>query len=459
MRRPPGQKQLELIPRSKNPLVVIDPNHRLVRLTEALDWLELEAKGEEIRRQKLKSRAGRPPNLRANLGAVIFMSVNRVTYREAEDQIRHYAPARYLCGLTESQWTPDFTTIHDFVTQMGPEGLSELNALAVKMAVDAGFGDPGMLVADTTAQEGSVSYPTEVGLLASFFRSATRLAKGSGQALKAAFKGVEGRVERAVKHLRAYRLFAKNRDERIALTTKALSIAKTVRSKLETALNQTARGRVTKTRKSARHRLRSLLSVMQQLAPQIEYWLETGRVAKGKIVSLTMPLLRSIPRGKVGKDVEFGIKWGLQRIGGGFVLGQADASRGNFSDQKHVREALAWHVELFEQPPTAFAYDRGGFCPRNNGHLQELGVRHNGIAPHGKQKWLVDGAQKEKLVKERARIEGDIGSIKSQRYGFNRPAARSERMMITCGHRAMLGYNLNKFLRLQARAHGVELIG
>ena len=33
---------------------------------------------------------------------------------------------------------------------------------------------------------------------------------------------------------------------------------------------------------------------------------------------------------------------------------------------------------------------------------------------------------------------------------FTRPAARSEEMMVACGHRAMLGYNLNKLLRYQA---------
>ena len=70
-----------------------------------------------------------------------------------------------------------------------------------------------------------------------------------------------------------------------------------------------------------------------------------------------------------------------------------------------------------------------------------------------------DGKHKEKLVNERARIEGDIGSIKGQRYGFNRPAARSEKMMIACGHRAMLGYNLNKLIRMHALRAGLPITG
>ena len=59
---------------------------------------------------------------------------------------------------------------------------------------------------------------------------------------------------------------------------------------------------------------------------------------------------------------------------------------------------------------------------------------------------------KERLVNERAQVEGSIGAIKSRRYGFNRPAARSIDMMGACGQRAALGLNLNKLVR--ARGQG-----
>ena len=109
-----GRRQGELFPRSKRPTVEIDPQHPVVRMADTLDWDELEEQVEKIRRKKLKNAAGRPPQLRALIGAVLLMATRRMTYRDAEDQIRRYAPARYLCGLTESDWTPDFTTIQDF---------------------------------------------------------------------------------------------------------------------------------------------------------------------------------------------------------------------------------------------------------------------------------------------------------------------------------------------------------
>ncbi len=152
-RRRRGNRQAELFRRSTRPVIAIEENHRLVRLTDELDWTELELLVEEIRRSKLKSEAGRPPHLRGLIGAVVLRATHRMSYRETEDQIRHYAPARYLCGLTETEWTPDANTIADFEQLMGEDGMKRLNEYVVKEAVDHGLADERVLVADTTAQE------------------------------------------------------------------------------------------------------------------------------------------------------------------------------------------------------------------------------------------------------------------------------------------------------------------
>ena len=163
-----GSTQKELFGLSRRPLISVDPKHELVRLTDELDWTKLEETAHKIRRSKLKSAAGRPPKLRPLIGAIILMAVRRVTYREAEDLIRHYGPGRYLCGLTETDWTPDFTTIHDFAVLMGEDGIRSLNEEVVKQAVVEGLADPKMLVADTTAQEASIPWPNEMGLMGAF---------------------------------------------------------------------------------------------------------------------------------------------------------------------------------------------------------------------------------------------------------------------------------------------------
>ena len=150
-RRKLGNRQPELFARSTKPVIALEMNHRLVRLTHELDWTELEEVVEEIRARKLKNAAGRPPHLRALIGAVVFRATRRITYRETEDQIRHYAPARYLCGLTETEWSPDANTIQDFEELLGEDGMKRLNEYVVTEAVEERLADPKLLVADTTA--------------------------------------------------------------------------------------------------------------------------------------------------------------------------------------------------------------------------------------------------------------------------------------------------------------------
>jgi hypothetical protein len=66
---------------------------------------------------------------------------------------------------------------------------------------------------------------------------------------------------------------------------------------------------------------------------------------------------------------------------------------------------------------------------------------------------------KEKLVSEWAQVEGGIGAVKSSRYNFHRPRARSVRMMGACGQLAVMGFNLNKLDRGLAARKEVEVVG
>ena len=88
-KKPGGRsRQPDLIERSKRPTIPIAPNHRLVVLTDETDWTELEERVDEIRMSKLKNAAGRPPHLRALIGALLLKATRDMTWREAEDLIR-----------------------------------------------------------------------------------------------------------------------------------------------------------------------------------------------------------------------------------------------------------------------------------------------------------------------------------------------------------------------------------
>ena len=81
-RRRQRSRQADLFPRSRRPVIAIEENHRLVQMTDEIDWTELQELVESIRRSKLKSEAGRPPRLRALTGALVFRATRTMTLRE-----------------------------------------------------------------------------------------------------------------------------------------------------------------------------------------------------------------------------------------------------------------------------------------------------------------------------------------------------------------------------------------
>jgi hypothetical protein len=120
---------------------------------------------------------------------------------------------------------------------------------------------------------------------------------------------------------------------------------------------------------------------------------------------------------------------------------------GTSATSAQIPAAVRQHRDFFKKPPRAYGYDRGGWSQENVRAIRQEGVREVGLAPRGQAKWPVEGRSKERLVNERAQVEGSIGAIKNSRYGFNRPRARSVAMMGFCGQRAAFGYNINKVVR------------
>lgn len=459
-----GSRQPELFPRSRvTKPIGIEKNHRLVILTDETDWTELEERAETIRMSKVKNAAGRPPHMRVNLGAMMLKATRDMTWREVEDQIRYYAPARYLCGLTETDWTPDFTTLHDFAVLMGEDGVKLINEYVVGWAVEEKLADPSVVVGDTTAQEAAIPHPNEMGLMAAFVTSVLAASKRAGKVFEEFASKVAKQVKQAKEKVRHYRLFARDKSKAVKnrLVAEMTNVIEAINEQLGRAVNlaQKTSSRVTKYGLVAREKLVRLQQTMAKLVPQIRYWLKTGFVATDKIISLHIPELYSIVRGKAGKKVEFGLNWGITRLRGGFLLARLAVNRRELQDTYYVVEAVKDHIALFGKAPRAYAYDRGGYSAKNVKTVKKLGVKEVGLAPRGRAEWAVSPSMKERLVSERAQVEGGIGAVKSSRYNFHRPRARSVRMMGAYGQLAVMGFNLNKLVRGLAARKEVEVVG
>lgn len=434
--------QLSLLGQSETTEVYLRKNHELVHITDLLDWDKLILIAMNARSAKVKKETGCQPKYRELLGAVVLMALKKFDYRMAEDMIAHYAPARYLCNLMDSTWQPDHVTIFDFTKMLGAEGMETINQEVLTLAKDIGFLDPKQLMSDTTAQEAKIPYPTEVGLMSGFVNKVKKHLKKAGKA----FVKVKTKIKEVVKKVkglaRNYHLFCKDKDSKVKVSKKIYHQIKDIQKELD----QVFQNFNPKASKSTQE-LKRLWEVMTTLLPQIKKFIDTGFVANKKIIHLQMSDLYSIVRGKAGKRTEFGLKWGISRLGGGFVSGFLINGGEHCSDIKFCKQAVKEHLRTFGEVPEIYGFDRGGYSKGNIKALKKMGIKHVGVAPKGKAEWSISKTKQKTAKRERAQVEGSIGTVKSQSYGFNKPNARSIVAMESCGHRSILGFNLRKLVK------------
>lgn len=97
--------------------------------------------------------------------------------------------------------------------------------------------------------------------------------------------------------------------------------------------------------------------------------------------------------------------------------------------------------------PELFVYDRGGHAQPTLKRLAQEGIRKIGIQPKGKGEWLVAGEDRESVKSERGKMEGSISTLKTEKYGFNKPKERKWEVLQGSGQGSMLSLNLNKLMR------------
>ena len=440
-------QQMKLFGSSRKAIpLIIDPEHPMVRLSEVLDWEALVGIAEKRREQVITSPAGAKPHLRANVGAVVVRVMKSCDLRSAEDLIRNYLPARYLCDLHESDWTPDFRTLSDFEIMLGEEGLNAINVHVLGKAKENKFLDVKGLCSDTTAQEAKIPHPNEVGLMNSLAKSMGNAMEILGRKAGAVKRRIVEKIVTIKKLVRKYRLFAKTKAMRQEVSRKLLKMTTDLSQKIGECLKG-MEGKIREGLKgherSAFDRLGDLRDLFGKLGPQIAYYLRTGRVAKDKIVSLFLAEVRSIVRGKAGRKVEFGIKWGVNQIRGGYIsLFRMEGKKG---EADWMMAGVEHHRRLFGVVPTEFGYDRGGWSGEHMDSIEEMGVKRVAVSPKGKAPWRVSDRCKERMVNERAQVEGKIGTIKH--YGLNKPEAKTTPGMYRSARRAELRFNLTRFLK------------
>src|SRR5687768_3284040 len=431
--------------------VEVLPTHPLLLLKQALPW---EAITEAMTRhwrhngKNVDGGPGLPWDVSLYVPLVVLMLIKVFDSRQMEAYLAENVVARVFIGRYRDVQAQirDHSNIARAYAALGKSGIDEVNRLIVKEAHRFGFVDEGVVSADTTAQELPIGYPNEPGILRGL---AQRCGRALTQLQKRGVDGLQGALEQVQTILRSvkeHHLFTKGKsDKREVLTRIVKEVGELIGQTrpLVEALG-TSTDRVIQ---SARSRLMAMHAVIKPLIIQIVQWMTTGVVATNKIVHVGIPQARAIVRNKTGKKVEFGLAYLLSRLGGGYVFGERIEA--NADERQMPLKALAGYRAIFgpEATPELVVYDRGGDSTPTRQNLARAGVKDIGIQPKGKRPWAVAEAVRDQVRSERGQTEGVIGTLKSNRYKFNKPKERLWQTLEMAGPRSILSFNLNKLMR------------
>jgi len=426
-------------------------HHPLLQLQRALPWEALTEVMTRHWRRAGKNVDGHPGlawDIALYVPLVVLMVVKNLHARDMEAYLAENVVARVFIGRQADPRPQirDHSNIARAYAALGKDGLEEVNALLLHVAQAYGFADASILSADTTAQELPIGYPNEPGILRGW---AQRCGRALVKLKTRAVMGVEtalAQVQTILRTVKEHHLFVKSRAAKrqvlIRLLTEVGQLVVQTRL-LVTGLGE-RRDRVTH---NALTTLKTMHEVAKRLIPQIVQWITTGVVAKGKIVHAGMTQARAIVRHKAGKEVEFGLPYLLSRLGGGYVFGTL--IRGVVDESTMPLQALATYREIFgaQATPALVVYDRGGYATATVRALANEGVQAIGIQPKGHGAWHVAEAVRETVRSERGKTEGIIGTLKTDKYGFNKPKERLWQTLEMAGPRSILVFNLNKLMR------------
>ena len=440
--------------------IAVSSDHEMVILSQNLDWDLMQTIGECSRDKIIKSNRGLKPHYRALNGAVVVRTLKNSTFRDTEDLIKNYNPARFLCDLQNSTWTPDHVAIWEYEGMLGESGLQEMTDYVLRTASGLGFADARGLCTDTTAQEGNIPYPTEVGHMNTFLKSVranldTLVKNGKELPAKAVGKMKElfGKMGKKV---REHRLFAKTKEAKREIEQCLEEMNNRLLNQLGNMLGELdiKKNKIKGMGVRAVNNLAENFNAMCEMKNQISTWIKTGKVVSGKIISLFNTNFRAINRGKAGKKIEFGLKWGINQVRGGYVsifMHQAMMCH----DANYAVMGVQEHIRIFGKPPKDFGFDRAAWSAEHKDQIKKLGVKNLAIAPKGRAEWEVGPRVKDRMVRERAQIEGKIGTMKKR--GLNKSEARINSRVQQSAFRAALSLNLRRFAKDLSMASTMKL--
>ncbi len=436
---------------------MIDLRHPLAVLASRMPWQEIEARvaqvfsrkgragvampdldlfGQQVHRAPVASNAGRP---RVPLRIMIALLYLKHAFNESDEGVvaRWADTPRWQffsgCAYYEDRQPCDATTLVKFRQLLGEEGVEELLAQTINVAVELKLiklQELTRVIVDTTVQHKAIAHPTDSRLLETARAKLVEAAKDVGLDLKQTFAKEGKQLSRKAGRYAHARQFKRMR--------RAIKRQRTIVGRLQREIERKA--------SAIGAAVRQALGETLNKAHRI--WAQSGQRktvdGQRKLYAWHAPEVDCISKGKAKQPYEFGAKVGIASTLQGNLIVGARAFHGNPYDGHTLNEQLEQATILMQdsqhKPATAFVdlgY-RGVDADNPDVH----------IVHRGKAKRISE--QERRQLKRRQAIEPIIGHLKSDNR-MDRCRLKGEQGDRLHAVLCAAGYNIKWLLRMIAR--------
>ena len=450
---------MRIIDYTLSDVFTLDPKNRWVVKAQIVPWEMAEDKYAHL----FQKNGRKAKDIRKALGALLIQQDMKCSDEDVVQNIKENPYLQHFIGMdkwsNESPFDPSLMAW--FRKRLSAKVLKEINEEMCRRAsqpekepADGSDDDDdeprgGTLILDATCAPADIAYPTDSSLLADAIEK-------SDEIIDELHKPHVGKQPRP----RTYR--EKSRKLFKSFVKQRGSSKKQIRAVIRGQLGYLRRnlrfiGEMLETGGEISDRNAGLLETIRILYDQqSRMYKQKTHSVENRIVSLSQPHVRPIPRGKANAKTEFGAKLAVSVVNG-YTFAE-HISYDNFNEGVLLAEAVDNYQLRFGMLPSQILADTIYRNQSNRALCKKMGIRLSGL-PLGRRNAEKYRQQTKEFMADcgaRNEIEGKFGTAKT-RYGMNRIRVRlpeSGKSVIVLSIMAM---NLSKlakaFLRLFWREH------
>jgi transposase, IS5 family len=394
---------------------ILPENHELVNLKKILKWEEMNEIYSECYETN-KGNSTKSTNL--VLGLIILKHLFQKPYRVIIEELHVNISYMHFCSVSYEDITKsklknkkliDHSSLIKIKKRLGSERFTRIEKIFLKQLLDHKLIAGKCLLSDTTSLEKNIIYPTEIGLLKRVIEEAEVISQKiryKKELIKTAI------IKKANSIAKVY--YSNSRKTKKLLETcskELIKIAHKAVLKAEKTFNKIKNAETV-----IENRYEKLKEIGSKIIEQTERKL-LGEKVSDKIVSYYEDHARALPKGKVGKPIEFGDKLRVDMSGNGYIT-DYELYTGNPGDITMLEDAISNHGKIFKEEFQWAAFDRNFY---NEEIILELEEKYKIVLaiPHKNNRLKKLGPRKKKLYNKRSAIEAKISEGK-RKCGLNK---------------------------------------